>query len=96
MSYLDFFNTISDISGKEYFMFRVPMIIALAIASGFSLVARLTGIPPLITPGWIKKYLHDWSVSSAKAMNELGYDPGSFREEVGKTLAWLETNQVST
>jgi len=93
ISYLDFFKTISDITGKKYFMIRIPLFLALAISSVFSFFARITGIPPLITPGWIKKYLHDWSVSSAKAMYELGYNPGSFREEVAKTLEWFDSNQ---
>ncbi len=89
VSYNDFFNTISELIHRNFFMIRIPIAISLAVAAAMLLLARITGIPPLLTPGWVRKYLHDWSASNNKAINELGYTPGTFREGVKKTLDWL-------
>lgn len=88
-SYDEFFNTVSDIIHKSYFMLRIPKIFCLLAASLLHLSAMITGTPPLLTPGWVRKYLHNWPITNQKAMTELGYDPGIFREGVEKTLDWL-------
>jgi nucleoside-diphosphate-sugar epimerase len=89
ISYTEFFSTISDVIGKDHFMIRIPMAIALVVAAAMLLFARITGVPPLLTPAWIRKYLHDCSITNDKAITELGYVPGTFREGLEKTLEWL-------
>jgi len=94
ISYNDFFNTISEITGKRYFMIRLPVIFALMTATVLLAIATVTGISPLLTPGWVKKYLHDWPVSNDKAIAEINYIPGIFRDGVEKTLDWLRTQNL--
>jgi hypothetical protein len=49
---------------------------------------HITGIPPLITVSFVKKYLHNWKLSSNKAVHELGYKITPFSEGVNKTINW--------
>jgi len=51
--------------------------------------AAITGIPPLITAPWVRKYLNHWGLNSRKAMTDLGYNITPFREGVKITLEWL-------
>lgn len=51
--------------------------------------AGITGIAPLITAPWVKKYLNHWSLSSRKAREDLGINPVSFAEGAKITLDWL-------
>jgi len=90
VSYTGFFNTISDIIHRNFVMIRIPKGMAMIAASAMLLFARITGISPLITPGWVRKYFHNSSITNDKAITELGYVPGTFREGVEKTLKWLE------
>jgi hypothetical protein len=50
----------------------------------------LTGIPPGITPDFVKKYLNHWSLSSDKAIRELGYKVTPFKTGAIRTIEWLE------
>jgi farnesol dehydrogenase len=52
--------------------------------------ASVTGIPPLITAPWVKKYLNHWSLSSQKAITELGYNITPFCDGAKMTLEWLK------
>jgi nucleoside-diphosphate-sugar epimerase len=54
--------------------------------------AKLTGRMPLITPGLLKRYSHNWAVSSDKARSALGYDPVDFKGGLQRTVEWLKTN----
>ncbi len=93
VSYNEFFTTISDIINRKYQMIRIPKVFCLFAAAIMLLFAKITGVSPLLTPGWIRKYLHNWSITNDKAVNELGYVPGTFREGVEKTVEWLKTNR---
>jgi len=52
---------------------------------------NVTGIPPMITVPWVKKYMNHWSLSSNKAVTELGYSITPFAAGVAKTLQWLRS-----
>lgn len=56
---------------------------------------KITDIPPAITINWIKKYLNDWSLSSAKAERELGYHITPIEVGVRKTIDWLRENSIN-
>lgn len=89
-TYDDFFDKLKKVSGKHYAMLHVhyPLLrIATYIQYG---ALRLVGKPPLITPEWIKKYLHHWAVSSRKAQQELGYTITPLETGIAKTLEWIE------
>lgn len=57
-------------------------------------LAENFGKQPMITPGWVRKYLYKWSVSSAKAQEELGYKVTPLKEGIQKTVDWLKTEEV--
>jgi farnesol dehydrogenase len=47
----------------------------------------------MITVPWVKKYMNHWSVSSEKAVKELGYRITPFTDGVSITLDWLKGKQ---
>ena len=62
----------------------------LAFAKLQLFLAEKFGRQPMITPGWVRKYLYKWSVSSAKAEKELGYQITSLHSDIKQTLDWLK------
>lgn len=92
LTFRQFFDTLGNVSGCKRKLLNFPVWLMVAIASVMEGQAYITGIPPLITKSWIKKYLNHWSLSSRKAMTELGYSITPFREGVRITLGWLKKN----
>jgi farnesol dehydrogenase len=88
-SYAAFFRCCAEVSGVERWMFNVPRRLMLAMAHVEERRARLTRHYPLITPGWARTFLADWSFSSGKAVQELGYRITPLREALEATVAWL-------
>ncbi len=89
ISYYDFFNTIAAISGKKQWLIPLPVVLMM-IASGFMwLMAAIFKIKPLITPGWVRKYLHHWNLSSQKAMSMLDYQITPLKKGLSETIKWL-------
>ena len=89
ISYNQLFGLVREISGIYHRLMKVPfpfMLLTASILSGF---ARLTGNPPMITPGLVRKFNHNWLVSSTKARETLGYDPKNAREGIKRTILWL-------
>ena len=91
LSFNEFFNILKEVTGSHYFLIKIPLFIGISIAAIMLTIAKLTGRMPLITPGLLKRYSHNWAVSSEKARSELGYDPVDFREGVRRTVEWLQT-----
>lgn len=89
-SYNRLFGLIQELSGRRHFLLHIPPWLLLMASSGLKLGARLTKRKPLITPEWARKYLADWSVSSQKAVGELGYSITPLREGLVKTLQSLQ------
>jgi len=89
LSFNQFFECISRCSGIRRHMIHVPKTLALSLSAFFESLAKITGIYPLITPGWTQTFLEDWAVSSNKAIRELGYSITPFPEAVRQTLQWL-------
>lgn len=89
VSYIEFFNTIAELIGKKYRLFKLPLTLMLMLAGLMKAGAVLFKIPPLITPGWTRKFMFNWYVSSEKAINELGYNPGTLKTGIHKTLIWI-------
>jgi len=91
LSFNEFFDILKEISGSHYFLIKIPMFIGISAAAIMLTMAKLSGGMPMITPGLLKRYSHNWAVSSEKAMTELGYDPVDFRRGLKKTVEWLQT-----
>jgi len=90
-----FFETLAGLTGRRRRMVRMPVSMMTAGARLMEWQAGLTGIPPLITAPWVKKYLNHWSLSCNRAIDDLGYNPVSFEEGAMITLDWLrQTGKV--
>ena len=92
VNYIELFNTIHAVAEVDFKLTKVPLWIMIIVAHQQKLFADLFGIKPLITPPWIKKYLHDWTFSTEKSENELGYSPISLHEGLSKTIKWLRNS----
>ncbi len=90
ISYREFFLIISGLTSKNYRMIKLPVFVIVGIAGIMKLMAIVFRIPPIITPGWARNYLCNWSVSSKKAIKELGYKPQPIEEGLSRTIVWLQ------
>ena len=88
-TYHELFDTIAAIGGKKYKLYKMPLGVLLTFGRLQLFLAETFGRQPLITPGWVRKYLYKWSVSSAKAEKELGYQPTKLKDGVEQTVKWL-------
>lgn len=91
----ELFHELADVSNQHRWMLHLPTWMVLSIARLMEHRQKIFGKPPLITLSWLKRYLKNWEVSSAKAAQELGYRITSLDEGLKKTVAWLnESGQV--
>ena len=93
-SYREFFDTIGELAGKKRRMFPMPIPLIMLFARLQIWMANNFGRYPLITPELVRKYAQDWSFSSEKAKQELGYEPRSLEESIRLTLEWLEQEKL--
>ncbi|HER09148.1 MAG TPA: NAD-dependent epimerase/dehydratase family protein [Bacteroides sp.] len=91
VTYRQLFQYIREVTGVDKKLLKVPYPLMLAVAVLMHWFARVTGIPPLIVPGLIRKYNHNWIVSSEKAVRELGYRPMDLRTGIKHTVDWLKS-----
>jgi nucleoside-diphosphate-sugar epimerase len=89
-SYNRFFELVKQQSGIPRKLMHIPEKLLLIISRSITFGARITRSKPLITPEWAKKYLSDWSVSSQKAVQELGYTITPLQKGLHKTLRTLQ------
>lgn len=91
----EFFHEIDEVASQQYWMLHLPIWVALCIAWSMELRQKIFGNPPMITLSWLKRFMKNWEVSSAKATQELGYRVTSLDEGLKKTVAWLsESGQI--
>ena len=83
------FQLVDELTKRRHRQVRLPAALALLYAGFEEGKARLLGIHPQITPGWVRTFLHDWAYSCAKAERELGYRITPLRDGVQRTLEWL-------
>lgn len=88
-SFVRFFEILANVSNHRKRLFPLPIPVMQAAAKFLALRANLTGAPPLITPPFVKKYLHHWHLSSEKAIRELGYRPTGLEVGLERTVAWI-------
>lgn len=89
-SLLELYRLIDKVDGKKHWKLPMYKCIPLLVAHSLKLWAHLTGIYPLITPGWIRTFCVDWKYTCDKARNELGYDPIPLEEGLKRTCEWLD------
>mgnify|MGYP001567399901 CR=1 FL=1 len=90
LSYLDFFLTLKNISGKQQLMFKVPLFMMLLLSHSMIISTKIFKTPPPITPELVKKYNYNWRVSSQKAINDLGYKITPFEKGAEQTIQWIK------
>jgi nucleoside-diphosphate-sugar epimerase len=90
IAYLELIKLVDKESGKKSRMIRIPSAAMFMISWISLIIARLTGIRPIITPGFIRKFSVDWKVSSEKARKELNYTPVSIENGIRNTINWLK------
>lgn len=92
ISYNDFFNKLSEITGKKHGMYKIPLWLMLLI-SHLAMLFSSFGIKPFITPALVTKFNYDWKVSSLKAKEKINYQITPFDQALKKTVKWLKNNK---
>jgi nucleoside-diphosphate-sugar epimerase len=90
ISYIQLFQYIRNASGVSRRLFKVPLIFMLAASYTMKGISALTGRPPLIVPNLVRKFNHNWIVSSQKAIRELGYEARNAEEGIKQTVQWIQ------
>jgi dihydroflavonol-4-reductase len=88
----DILTLVADVVGRRPPRIELPEAVVWPAAWLMEGLARLTGIPPMMTRDHIKMARHKMFYSSAKAMQELGYAPRPLRAAVEDAVAWFRTN----
>ncbi len=91
-TYHELFDMIAIIGGKKYKLYKMPLGVMLTFGKVQLFLADNFGRQPMITPGWVRKYLYKWSVSSEKAQKELGYQITPLMSGIQQTVDWLRTD----
>ncbi|KAB1061818.1 NAD-dependent epimerase/dehydratase family protein [Salibacter halophilus] len=94
ISYREFFNYLAEQKGKKHKMVKLPIRLMVKVARGMELAAETTGKPPLITPGFARKYMHDWGTDLSKAKTEIGYEVTPFKKALTETVNWLKAENL--
>jgi farnesol dehydrogenase len=94
VSYIDFYNTLSEASEKKFSLIKFPVFLMLFVSYIMLIAAKWFGIKPLITPGLVKKYNYNWEVSSSKAQAELGYKITPLKTGFIKTIDFLISEKL--
>jgi len=89
ISYNQLFEFVREASGVRHRLFKIPLWIMLAAAGLMKGLSRLTGHPPLIVPDLVRKFNHNWIVSSQKATDDLGYQATKARTGIQLTVNWI-------
>lgn len=84
-----FFSLLEKLSGRHYFLFRIPVGLLMAFAWKEEIMAKWLGAEPMITRKWVRKYNFDMGCSSNKAISHLGYRITPLEAGISKTLQWL-------
>jgi nucleoside-diphosphate-sugar epimerase len=84
------FEITREIGQVNFRLFHMPLWLMLTAAGLMELWTKISGMAPLILPGLVRKFNHNWIVSSGKAIKELDYNPMDAREGIGNTIVWLQ------
>ncbi len=91
----DALSIMAEAGGVELPEREIPYGLASWIGKLMRWSAYLTGIEPQLTDEEVEIYKLDWSYSSAKAQQELGYEITPAKEGLTRMVRWLiETGQV--
>ena len=83
---------VADVVGRKPPTIELPEAVVWPAALFMEGLARLTGIPPMMTRDHLKMARKKMFFSSAKAMRELGYAPRPVRAAIEDAVAWFRAN----
>jgi farnesol dehydrogenase len=89
VSYNNFFETLSKISGRKYLLIKMPLWAILSMGYFMLFLNKRLKIRPRITPQHVRKFNYNWEVSSKKSETEFGYTYTSLQTGIAKTIQWL-------
>ncbi len=84
---------VDQVDGKKRLQIPIAWLVPLALSGGMGLAAKLFGVYPTMTPGWIRTFLADWAFSSHKAETMLGYRVTPLEEGIRRTCRWLSERE---
>jgi dihydroflavonol-4-reductase len=90
----DILALVADVVGRRPPRIELPEAVVWPAAWFMEGLARLTGIPPMMTRDHLKMARHKMFFSSAKAMHELGYAPRPLRRAVEDAVGWFRANRM--
>ena len=93
ISYNQFFDFVREASGVRKRLYKIPLWIMFAVAGVMKGISKISGRPPLIVPRLVRKFNHNWIVSSEKAIRDLGYQPISARTGIQLTVQWIKNSK---
>jgi dihydroflavonol-4-reductase len=88
----DLLALVADVVGRKPPTLELPEAVVWPAALFMEGLARLTGIPPMMTRDHLKMARKKMFFSSAKAMSELGYAPRPVRQAIEDAVAWFRAN----
>jgi len=93
ISYMQFFDFVREASGVRKRLYKIPLWIMLAVAGVMKGISKISGRPPQIVPRLVRKFNHNWIVSSEKAIRDLGYQPINARTGIQLTVQWIKNSK---
>jgi dihydroflavonol-4-reductase len=88
----DILALVAEVAGRRPPTLELPESVVWPAAWFMEGLARLTGIPPMMTRDHLKMARRKMFYSSAKAVTELGYAPRPVRQAVEDAVAWFRAN----
>ena len=93
ISFIEFFALVREASGVRKRLFKIPYSIMMVTAWIMKYSSFITGRPPLIVPELVRRYNHNWIISSRKAVRDLAYQPMTARQGIQNTVQWIKNSQ---
>ena len=88
----DLLGLVASVVGKRPPRLELPEAVLWPVAAVMEGLARVTGIPPMMTRDHLKMARKKMFFSSAKAIGELGYSPRPVRSAIEDAVAWFRAN----
>ena len=90
LTYLELMSAFGDATGIHRKPIGLPLFIMLGSSKIMKFLGDTFGITPLITPPFVRKYVHTWATDISKAKRELGYTVTPFKEAIEATVEWIK------
>ena len=94
ISYLQLFDHVRKASGVRKRLFKIPLWIMLSAAGFMVFISKISSRPPLIVPNLVRKFNHNWIVSSDRATQDLGYQPMDAFTGIKLTVQWINNTKA--